>query len=224
VNATAKQQLRRNVTNDPYTNPTKTYSVPSTTNDDGTINIPAQPVYLIDPSVEPISAQNNVRVTGASAQVADTSNTGFLTLGQTSGCLIAQVIPMLRNQANNNYEAQRTPHSFQTLGLTTAAGATTIWAAAVGVQHRILVMTVDIAAGTTAAGACVLTILDNATTIYTVTICGGALAASAGRNLINVQFPGNGYLQLAANTAIAVNLSSVLAAGGITANMWGSDG
>jgi len=54
VSATAKQQLRRNVANDPYSNPTKTYSVPATTNEDGTLNIPVQPVMIIDATQEPI--------------------------------------------------------------------------------------------------------------------------------------------------------------------------
>jgi hypothetical protein len=61
VNATAKQQLRRNVANDPYSNPTKLYSIPSTTNEDGTINIPAQAVFGIDPNHEPIDAYMAVR-------------------------------------------------------------------------------------------------------------------------------------------------------------------
>jgi len=61
VNATAKQQLRRNVLNDPYSNPTKIYSVPATTNEDGTLNIPAQAVYGIDPNHEPIDAYMAVR-------------------------------------------------------------------------------------------------------------------------------------------------------------------
>jgi len=82
VNATAKQQLRRNVLNDPYSNPTKTYSVPATTNEDGTINIPAQPVYLIDPATEPIGAGSNVMVSTKPGGAK--SVTGF-TLGLPAG-------------------------------------------------------------------------------------------------------------------------------------------
>lgn len=61
MNATAKQQLRRNVANDPYSNPTKTYNVPAVSNEDGTLSLPAQPVYGIDPNHEPIDAYMAVR-------------------------------------------------------------------------------------------------------------------------------------------------------------------
>jgi hypothetical protein len=54
VNATAKQQLSRNPQNAGYSNPIKTYPVPAITNEDGTISVPAQPVYGIDPNHEPI--------------------------------------------------------------------------------------------------------------------------------------------------------------------------
>lgn len=54
MNQTAKQQLSRNPQNAGYSNPIKTYPVPAVTNEDGTISVPAQPVYLIDPNVEPI--------------------------------------------------------------------------------------------------------------------------------------------------------------------------
>lgn len=55
MNATVKQQLSRNPSGAGYQNPLKTYSVPATENPDGTINVPVQPVYLVDPTVEPIA-------------------------------------------------------------------------------------------------------------------------------------------------------------------------
>jgi hypothetical protein len=54
VSSTAKQQLSRNPQNAGYSNPIKTYPVPAVTNEDGTISVPAQPVYGIDPNHEPI--------------------------------------------------------------------------------------------------------------------------------------------------------------------------
>jgi hypothetical protein len=54
VSSTAKQQLSRNPQNAGYANPIKTYPVPAVTNEDGTISVPAQPVYGIDPNHEPI--------------------------------------------------------------------------------------------------------------------------------------------------------------------------
>lgn len=61
MNATVKQQLRRNVCPLCYQNPAKTYSVPSTENEDGTLNIPAQPVFGIDPNHEPIDGYMSTR-------------------------------------------------------------------------------------------------------------------------------------------------------------------
>jgi len=61
VNATAKQQLRRNVDNQNLSNPTKIYSVPATENPDGTLNIPSQAVFGIDPNHEPIDMYLAVR-------------------------------------------------------------------------------------------------------------------------------------------------------------------
>jgi hypothetical protein len=54
VSSTAKQQLSRNPQNAGYANPIKTYPVPAVENSDGTISVPAQPVYGIDPNHEPI--------------------------------------------------------------------------------------------------------------------------------------------------------------------------
>lgn len=61
MNQTAKQQLKRNVCPLCYATPARTYSVAATTNDDGTLNIPAQPVYGIDPNNEPIDGFMAVR-------------------------------------------------------------------------------------------------------------------------------------------------------------------
>lgn len=58
---TAKQQLSRNPQNAGYATPIKTYPVPAVTNEDGTISVPAQPVYGIDPNHEPIDMYLAVR-------------------------------------------------------------------------------------------------------------------------------------------------------------------
>jgi hypothetical protein len=81
VNLTAKQQLKRNVCPLCYSNPTKTYTVPAVTNEDGTISIPAQPVYGIDPNHEPIDGYMAVRtvpggIVGSGSFVAGIGATG----------------------------------------------------------------------------------------------------------------------------------------------------
>lgn len=60
MSSTAKQQLSRNPSNAGYATPIKTYPVPAVTNEDGTISVPAQAVYLIDPTVEPIPMGSDV--------------------------------------------------------------------------------------------------------------------------------------------------------------------
>jgi len=53
---TPSQRLSRNPSGAGYTNPLRSYSVPATDNPDGTINVPAQAVFGIDPNREPIDA------------------------------------------------------------------------------------------------------------------------------------------------------------------------
>ena len=116
------------------------------------------------------------------------------------------------------------PALIKTLGLTTAAGDTVLWPANPSKRIRIQGYQIWLASGTTAAAACTLTIKDGANTITTHTVAGAALAAPAVPVLIaDVMFPGRGYLCAAANTAINLNLSSVLAVAGVIANIWGSE-
>jgi len=224
VNATAKQQLRRNVANDPYSNPTKTYSVPATTNEDGTLNIPAQPVYLVNPNVEPIPATGAVSIYSTAGAAVDVEIANLLGgLSPAVPALATFALQMYSNPVTGVFENVRTGGQIRTIGLTTAAGDTALWDPAAGKKFRLMAYTIDIAAGTTAAGACLLTLRDNATVIANHTICGGALAASAGRTIANFQLPANGYLSIAADNILNLNLSSVLAAGGVTAVAYGTE-
>lgn len=51
---TPTQRLSRNPSNAGYQNPLRSYSVPATDNPDGTINVPVQPVVILDMTQEPI--------------------------------------------------------------------------------------------------------------------------------------------------------------------------
>jgi hypothetical protein len=78
VSSTAKQQLSRNPQNAGYSNPIKTYPVPAVTNEDGTISVPAQPVYGIDPNHEPIDMYLAVRsIPGGTPAVLVIDNSGI---------------------------------------------------------------------------------------------------------------------------------------------------
>jgi hypothetical protein len=76
VSSTAKQQLSRNPQNAGYANPIKTYPVPAVTNEDGTISVPAQPVYGIDPNHEPIDMYLAARTIQG---IAPSTTTGYAT-------------------------------------------------------------------------------------------------------------------------------------------------
>lgn len=157
------------------------------------VSLPAMPVILVNP-------QNNPITLDGSAGIA------------------------LYNPLSGLWEKQVTASKFVTLGLTTAAGDTAIWAANATKKIRILGYTIALAAGTTAAAGSTITIKDNATVIFNHALAGAALAAPGVPVIVaNVVLPGNGYLCAAINTAVNLNLSTVLAVGGVTVNMWGTE-
>jgi len=80
---TPSQRLSRNPSAAGYSNPLRSYSVPATDNPDGTINVPAQPVYLIDPITEPIPIGGNVIIRTLTSGSFTTSNSGALAIGAT---------------------------------------------------------------------------------------------------------------------------------------------
>lgn len=91
MNLTAKQQLSRNPQNAGYSNPIKTYPVPAVTNEDGTISVPCQPVYLIDPTVEPIPMGQFVQVTTKPGGTSRSIATGAVAIGAAGGLTIYTV-------------------------------------------------------------------------------------------------------------------------------------
>lgn len=142
-------------------------------------------------------------------------------LSQTTGLLVGAA-QYVTNMLTPILEALRTPSKFVTLGLTTAAGDTVAWPLNATKKIRIMGYEIRLAAGTTAAAACTLTVKDNATVLFTHAITGAALAASpVGVVIAQINLPANGYLCAAVNTPVNVNLSSALAVGGVTVNMWG---
>jgi hypothetical protein len=130
----------------------------------------------------------------------------------------------LYNPDKRTTEMQRTPTVFKTTALITAAGATVVWAAVTDHRHRILGYDITLAAGTTGAAGCVVTLLDDAAVIATHPISGAALAAPAAPVMLaDKEYPANGYLQPSLGKDISVNLSSVLAVGGIVVNIYGTE-
>jgi len=198
--------------------------IPSAKGPDGSTEMPIQGVFPVDISTDPTTYTMpcTIRDTITNRQ----ARIGILGGSSESFGFSVLDINSLVNYGNfpgGAMEYARTPTTFKTIGLTIAAGDTALWVPAGAKKFRLMGIVVDIAAGTTAAAACLLQLRDQATVIANHTICGGALAASAGRKLVDHVFPGNGYLSQAADNTLFVNLSSVLAAGGITAFAYGTE-
>jgi len=236
VNATAKQQLRRNVANDPYSNPTKTYSVPATENPDGTLNIPAQAVYPIDPNVEPIQTTMPVRAygldAGSSGAIAGPSYTrsvnaaissnSFSPAGADNGPVVL-AISELYNNVSNGWEAERTPMIYRH-ALCTSVAATAVWDPAAGKKFRIMGYVIVPAAGMAAAGIQLITLLDQAAAIVIAHQVYLPIAASiTNQPPIVVQLPGNGYLSVAADNILNCTLTAACTAGAISIFVYGTE-
>ena len=86
MSSTAKQQLSRNPQNAGYANPIKTYPVPAMENEDGTISVPAQPVYGIDPNHEPIDLYLATRTIPGGVERQYTATTGIGAAGWNITC------------------------------------------------------------------------------------------------------------------------------------------
>jgi hypothetical protein len=128
----------------------------------------------------------------------------------------------LWNPASSAWEAKRTATVYKNI-TTLANGSTALWTAGVGKRWRILGCQITLMQGTTAAAACVVKLLDVAAdTGIGVTLGVGALtAAPATIVVLDLKDMGNGITAAATNTALNVNLSSVLAVGGVTVEVWG---
>jgi hypothetical protein len=201
----------------------KTISIVGTVRDPDTgIDLPLTPVVLVDPT------QNPALIGGCGMYITAKTGTPAATLdtlavsGLSGFGLDVNAIQYLLTPGTSN-EALRTPTLFKTTALITAAGDTVVWSATAAKKHRIMGYNIELAAGTTAVAGSVLTLVDDATTISTHPICGAALAASPNVVLANVVYPGNGYLQAAVNKDIKINLSTVLAVGGVSINIYGTE-
>lgn len=174
---------------------------------------------------EPATGYNQMPV-NISDPTTPTTKAAVSVIGGTptfgTGALQVNALTILGDEAGG-FSYAKTPIVYKTLGLTTAAGDTALWDPAAGKKFRLMGYTIDIAAGTTAAASCVIQLRDNATVIFTHSVNGGALAASAGRVIASVQLNGNGYISIASDNILNLNLSSALAVGGVCVNAWGTE-
>lgn len=172
---------------------------------------------LIDPATgKAFSSNNALPVTG-------TLNAGIDVLG-FNPVISTETLMYYYDSSKVNYAGLvRTPNVWKNL-LVSANGSTPIWTSAAGKKARLMGWRATIVSGTTAAASCLLKILDVAAdTGIGVQICGAALGAVPNSTIIANETFMNGYLMAATNTAINVNLSSVLGVAGVHVQVWGTE-
>ena len=194
--------------------------------EDGNRLMPASAIFPVDPNVDPIQTRmpcviQDPTTPGLKVQVFQINPTTALNPSQGIGVYALKV---LSDTAAGSLVAQRTSLVYKNV-TTLAAGSTAIWTSAVGKRWRLMGVCVTLMQGTTAAAACNLRLLDVAAdTGIGVTISIGALAAVPNTAIILViNDMGNGILAAATNTALNVNLSSVMAVGGVSVQVWGCE-
>ena len=141
----------------------------------------------------------------------------------TTNYLFTASLQLFWNANTNLLERTRTPTVWKS-ALISANGSTAIWTSAVGKKARLMGIRITLINATTAAAACLLKVLDVAAdTGIGVQICGAAMGAVGTSSIIVNETYMNGYLMAATNTAININLSSVLAVAGVFVQVWGTE-
>lgn len=118
--------------------------------------------------------------------------------------------------------------------LVTAAGTSSIWTPATGKKFRLMgyAFLVDSNATLAVAGALFMQLFDGGTALGTGTFAGQkfdcfvpAVAGPIGPPLLYVvvNYPGNGYLSLAANNSLRLTLNNALVTGFAQAICWGTE-
>lgn len=131
---------------------------------------------------------------------------------------------ILYNALLGKEETQLTPTAYHTIQLSTAA--VSIWTPAVGKKFRLMGYNIQLSADATlaVAGETLLTLLDNATAIgiaHNFYVPATALDTFFANPPIVVPFPGNGYLSILAGNALKATLSTYLATGTFSLNVYG---
>jgi len=128
--------------------------------------------------------------------------------------------PNLWNPAMGRVELQRTAGRVIGSGFT-AEGNNALWTPAAGNRFRMMGFSFYIPSDVTAAaGTTYLALRDGDTYIDTL----GAFPSAVPNAIFEtVNLPGNGYLSIAANNVLNVNLTKVLTAGVIRVRVWGCE-
>jgi len=117
----------------------------------------------------------------------------------------------------------RTPTIYKNV-VAVNAGSTAVWTPGVGIRWRLMGFCITIMQGTTAAAGVDVSLLDVASDFgIGVVVCTAAMLATPGAAIILRGTIGNGKVAAATNTALNVNLSTALAVGGVSVQVWGTE-
>lgn len=117
------------------------------------------------------------------------------------------------------FDRMRLANIFHTV-VATALGSTAVWTPTAGKKFRLMGYTISVSGTLAAAGTQTIELLDSATVIKNhlatlqTTVTGDS---QMGADL------GQGQLSAAANNVLNVNLSTVMASGGVAVNVWGTE-
>lgn len=103
--------------------------------------------------------------------------------------------------------------------IATAAGYTTVWTPTAGKKFRLLGYAVQVPSTATSAGGSDVNLADQGVNIGQ--LC--SIGATTGAFAYSVTLPGAGYLSLAANNLLRLNLSAAFTAGGVIFTAWGCE-
>jgi hypothetical protein len=195
-------------------------------------NLWAQPVIVLDtnpivafgvatPEANQINPWAKIRPVNNQGNIAADVSSPSLPSSIYNGAMMTEAFQFVMN--GTAMEPVRTPSVFKS-ALIAAAGSTAIWTAGVGKKWRLMGMQITLVNGTTAAAASLLKVLDVAAdTGVGVQICGAAMGAVGTSSIIFNSSWGNGITAAATNTALNINLSSVLAVAGVFVQVWGTE-
>jgi len=196
--------------------------IPSKQGDDGSVEMPIQGVFPVNLNTDPMtyvmpidgtisSGFVNIGLSSSPAQVANMSDFSAFTSALTvkAGEYVAK---------GNNLELVRTPSIFKT-GTANAIGSTALWTPAAGKKFRVMGYTFTLPSTATSAAGTVITLKDDATSVFTIIVMGTTSGALSG----SVELPGNGYLSTAADNVLNINCSAALTAGQIAVSVWGTE-
>jgi hypothetical protein len=142
----------------------------------------------------------------------------------------AQLTLALQTVLNGgNYEIVRTPKIFRASGCAAGNSGAFIWTPAQGKRFRLMGAVISIGAGAvTSANPTIVVLYDNVAAtpnqLFTVTINAAAVAYTFTQPYVAYfQLPANGYLSLAANNSLILNVVQVMTTGNIDCTAWGTE-